>query len=342
MDAEDRTPAAERLIGEIAVQWGLLSSTDLVRAQWEVSTRLARGESVCLEQLLVQRRLVRSGELPDLIREEAWRASGPEVLRRFSIASFLGEGSMARVYRAVEAGTDRAVAIKILKDLGDRTDRVRARFAREILAVRKLSHPAIVRLHDAGEEGGRMFLVMDLVEGRSFKSEIEDGAGRRGELRAILARVARGVEHAHGRGVIHRDLKPSNVRVDPRGRPTILDFGLARVEKASSTLTRQGTILGTPLYMSPEQFAGDPKRVGPPTDVYSLGTILYEILSGANPHAGRTAAEIEELISRMPPVPPSETAEGVDPGLEGLALRALAKEPVDRPTAAEFAATLEG
>jgi formylglycine-generating enzyme required for sulfatase activity/tRNA A-37 threonylcarbamoyl transferase component Bud32 len=257
---------------------------------------------------------------------------------RFERLEKLGSGGMAVVYRAIDRKLGREVAIKELLSEYRVQPEGLVRFRREAEAVARLSHPNVVTFFDAveGEEG--TFLVMELVKGEPLNRVLES---RRFELRGlvgILEKVARGVHHAHEQGVVHRDLKPSNVLVTAEGEPKVADFGVAQLAGELTTLTRSGALVGTPLYMAPEQARGQVKEIGPRTDVYALGVMLYEILTGRVPHAGDSVAEIVNRITSEDPEAPRRVRPGVPVDLETIALHAIQKEPGRRyPSARDFA-----
>ncbi len=267
--------------------------------------------------------------LRDLSAHERTRGDAP-ALSRFEMLGTLGEGATAVVHRARDRVLGREVAVKVLRDLAGLTETARERFRREAQAAAGLAHPNVVAVHDAGEEGGRPFLVMELVEGRPLSELLK---GDRSGLLPLLEKAARGVAAAHARGIVHRDLKPANILVTAGGEPKVGDFGLAHVLETRSELTRTGTAVGTPLYMAPEQVEGRPGGISPRTDVYALGAILYEVLSGRPPHQGETLAELYRKIVRDDPAGPGGAR---DPSV--IAMKALEKDPARRYSdAGEFA-----
>jgi len=201
-------------------------------------------------------------------------AAGPPDVPRYTIGERLGEGAAAVVYRAWDRELGRPVAIKVLRDTADVRRTLRARFHRAAKIAAGLDHPNIVRVYDLGEVDGRLFMVMEVVEGPEPGARLTDPAAPLGEKLQLHEKAARGVAHAHARGVIHRDLKPANILVDRAGEPKVGDFGISLDLDSEPRLTRTGEPLGTPAYMAPEQVrgAGDPTVR---TDVYALGAVLY-------------------------------------------------------------------
>jgi len=261
-------------------------------------------------------------------------------LDRYEIVGTLGEGAMAVVYLARDRELGREVALKCLRPSVEVNERLRERFVREAQAVAKLSHPNVVTVHDVGAADGRLYMVMEKIAGGSLEKAM---AGARTELPRflrILAKAARGVGAAHRGGIVHRDLKPGNIMLAPDDEPKVVDFGLAHFADARTRLTRTGVTLGTPLYMAPEQVAG--RDVSARTDVYALGAILYEMLTGSVPHDGSTPVEVYHRIVDETPRPPRAMRADVPAELEAVALKALEKEPADRyASAGEFAEDID-
>jgi serine/threonine-protein kinase len=288
-------------------------------------------------------RVLRDLSLHERVRTDASVPDGPAraelpSFTRFEILGRIGEGATAVVYRARDKTLGRPVALKVLRE-GARTSEVaRERFRREARAAAGLAHPNLVTVFDAGEEEGRPYLVLELIEGRSLDALLKDPLIPRSTLAPLLERAARGVAAAHEKGIIHRDLKPANILVASTGDPRVGDFGLAHLLETRSELTRTGTAVGTPLYMAPEQVEGRSGEISPRTDVYALGAILYEILAGRPPHEGRTLAELYGRIIREEPRPPRPATGDVAPDAQTIALKALEKEPARRyPDAQAFA-----
>jgi beta-lactam-binding protein with PASTA domain/predicted Ser/Thr protein kinase len=257
----------------------------------------------------------------------------PQTLaRRYQIVRRVGVGGMADVYLAEDTQLGREVALKILHPQYAGDEQFVERFKREALSAAKLQHPNIVQIYDSGKEGDFNFIVMEYVEGRSLKDylaeegplEIKDAARIAGEVLTALA-------YAHRTGLVHRDIKPGNIMMSDDGKVQVTDFGIARAE-AGSTMTQTGTILGTAYYLSPEQAQGLP--LDGRSDIYSLGVVLYEMLSGRRPFEGDSPVSIAYKHVRENPRPPSAFRSDIPRPLEAIVLNSLAKRPEDRYSSA--------
>jgi serine/threonine protein kinase len=254
-----------------------------------------------------------------------------EVLGDYALESVLGRGGMGIVYRARRLRDDRPFAVKALVVArGAGSERRRQRFQREIEALRRLRHPNVVSVHTQGRKGPFDWYAMDFVEGLELQDHLRERRLDRPQRLSLFIEICRAVGHAHDKGVVHRDLKPNNVLIDADGAPHVLDFGVAKIAgKADTSLTRTGSVLGTPHYMAPEQFS-DPKSVDARTDVFALGVILYEIMASQRPFEGETAGEVSYKILHGKPKRPSRLKEGLDPSFDGIVLKALEKDPSRR------------
>lgn len=260
-------------------------------------------------------------------------------LGRYLLVEWLGAGGMGVVYRARDEKLERDVAIKVLSAGLLVNDEARRHFKREALALAKLNHPHIAAVYDAGEEDGIDYIVMELVDGESLAVKLRRGRMDAKEATAIALQVAEALEEAHEHGVIHRDLKPANIMVTPKGRTKVLDFGLAKLftqGDAGVSMTEARGVMGTPMYMSPEQALG--KRVDARTDIWSLGAVYYESLAGRPPFEATSGLAIMRAIVDAPLVPLCTVRPDAPAEAEQIAARALEKDADRRyQTAAEFA-----
>ncbi len=255
---------------------------------------------------------------------------------RYRVLRELGRGAMGAVFLARDLQLDRDVALKVPSTAAGADADLAERFLREARAAATLRHPHLCPVYDAGEEPGpdgarRLYLTMAYLPGKSLRDAVTGPQPVRAAVR-LVGRLADAMAHAHDRGVIHRDLKPANVMLDERGRPHVTDFGLARREAGTDAgvrMTHDGAIIGTPAYMSPEQITGDPEAVGPQTDVYALGVMLYELLTGRLPFDGSVTAVLGKALTEDP-VPPSDLRPDVDPALEGIWKGMSARDPAER------------
>ena len=260
----------------------------------------------------------------------------------YELQQELGRGGMGVVYRARQLSLGREVALKMVLrgNLASKADL--ERFQAEAQAAAKLDHPAIVPVYEVGELDGRPYFTMKYISGTTLAQRLAQGPLPAKEAATILASVARGIHFAHTRGVLHRDIKPSNILIDENGWPHITDFGLAKQLTDPASLTKTGAVLGTPAYMSPEQAAGSRGQVGPASDVYSLGVVLYHMLTGRPPFQAASPVDTVLMVLEQDPVPPRMLNPKADADLEMIALRSLQK-PTDLryASAAAMAADLE-
>ena len=262
---------------------------------------------------------------------------------RYRIDGVLGRGGMGAVYRAYDSHLHRSVALKVPFFKRGYSEEVVQRFLREARAVARLSHANLCRVFDVGVIDGTLFLTMEFVEGQSLEQLFQPGeAMSEADVVSIVRQVALALQEAHDCGIIHRDLKPANIMRNAKGQPILMDFGLAReVDNEVSDLTKDGAVLGTPAYMSPEQIRGNSRDIGPATDIYGLGVVMYRLLTGRRPFEG-TLTAIAAAIPTETPVAPRELCHTIHPAIEAICLKAMAKRPVDRfASAAEMAAALD-
>ncbi|MDP8978350.1 MAG: protein kinase, partial [Actinomycetota bacterium] len=241
---------------------------------------------------------------------------------------------MAEVYLGHDRVLERDVAVKVLHGRHAEDPTFVARFRREAQAAARLSHPNVVAVYDTGEDGGRPFIVMEYVAGPSVADLLAGQHIPRDRAVEIADEAARGLHYAHDRDLVHRDVKPANILVADDGRVKVADFGIARAV-SSETLTQTATVLGTAAYIAPEQARGDP--VDRRTDVYSLGCVLYEMLTGRQPFGGESAVAVAYQHISQRPTPPSQLEPSLPDDLEAVVLKAMAKDPADRyQSAKEF------
>jgi serine/threonine-protein kinase len=264
----------------------------------------------------------------------------PAQIGRYKILGELGRGAMGIVYRAQDPALDRVVALKtiILSDDADGREDYQKRFALEARAAGKLTHPNIVTTHDFGEEGDVAYMAMELLEGTDLRTRLKSGKLPTAEALHIAVQVADGLGFAHERGVVHRDIKPGNIMLLERGDVKIMDFGIARM-RSDDYKTSTGLVLGTPRFMSPEQVAG--AAVDQRSDIFSLGVVLYEMLTGTMLFAGDDSPQIAHNVTNLEHQPPSRHNPEVTSLLDFVVARALKKDPAVRyQDAYELAADL--
>lgn len=361
---EDRGPTRAPLLETYAARWPEITTDarsflDLVVEEYRIRHRWGDQPSTeefdrrfdglpDLQPALENQKARLLVEQPTRIAEEtlphaaeATFAAGQQF-GRYRILSQLGQGGMGEVYLAEDTQLHRRVALKLpfLRE----QQRIRERFLNEARATASLQHPGICAAFDAGEIDGQPFLTMPYIDGTSLREHWrEHPRTSPSELALLFSRIASAMDAAHNAGVVHRDLKPSNIMLDATGRPVVTDFGLAHREHDAQDvrLTRSGEAFGSPAYMSPEQVEGRSSEIGPSSDIYSLGVILFEAMTGKLPFEGSTASVMHQIVHDSPPRP-ATLCETLDSGLEQLCLEMLAKSSKQRPQSmAVVAARLE-
>ncbi len=287
------------------------------------SEMMARSEGESVDRILSEDQGVES-RLP-------WK-SLPAMFGRYRVESLLGKGAMGAVYRAHDTQLDRPVALKLSHLPEDIVFELRERMLQEARAAAALSNPHICRVYDVGEIGGTRFIAMELIEGRALADYIR--SGRQLPIKTavvIIRKLALALKAAHDKGVVHRDLKPTNVIINADHEPILMDFGLAQrpVATGEERLTKAGMLIGSPAYMSPEQARADGTAIGPASDIYSLGVVFYELLTGQLPFTGSVMTILAKVLSDVPPTPQSIRPE-IDPDLSDVCHKMLAKRPDDR------------
>ena len=333
--AEEALARAEHehpdLAGHLRELWAAVCLTDAVAEQstiFQLDGPPAREPAVSAATALAGRFVPGVTELPATVGD-------------YQLVEELGRGGMGIVYKAVQRSLGRTVALKMLlrRDLATAADV--ARFRTEAEAAAQLDHPSIVSVYEVGEWDGHPYYSMRYIEGTTLSKKIAEGTLGPRETADLLATVAEAIDAAHASGVLHRDLKPSNILIDEAGRPHVSDFGLAKRIEADMSMTHTGAILGTPCYMSPEQAAGSRGDVGPASDVWSIGAILYQALTGHPPfQAGNPMDTLLAVLENDPPMP-RQVNPSVNRDLEMIALKSLQKpQELRYASAAALAADL--
>jgi serine/threonine protein kinase len=288
-------------------------------------------QALLRERLARRQRMAAALDLPATLPVGTIPEAGSApVIPGYEIGDLLGRGGMGVVYKARQIDLDRPVALKIVISGAHAGSEERARFRTEAEAVARLQHPNIVQIYEIGEKAGCPYLALEFIGGGSLAQQLDGKPMPPRRAAEILIDLARAVQHAHDQGVVHRDLKPANVLMTESGVAKIADFGLAKRLDAESSQTRTGAVLGSPSYMAPEQAEGKVRAIGPATDIYALGAVLYELLTGRPPFVGATFLETLEQVRTREPVPP-ETLQPTVPGdLNAICLKCLEKMPALR------------
>ena len=268
---------------------------------------------------------------PEPMAAAAEPALAGRTIGDFEFLQEIGRGGMGVVYKARQTSLDRVVAVKVLLAEHCQNPVLLGRFRAEARAVAGLAHPNIVAVYQVGHCAAGHYFAMEYIDGRSLEAIIQERTVPVAWALSLLIPVAEAIHFAHGKAVIHRDLKPANIMIDQLRRPVVMDFGLAKVVGKSSALTQYGVLMGTPAYMSPEQAGEGGGEVGPASDVYSLGAILYRLLAGRVPYEGRTPlSTLAKVISPKPPPPVRDFRPDVPGALEAICLKCLNKRAGDR------------
>jgi len=269
------------------------------------------------------------------------RGAGQRRIGPYELIGEAGRGSMSVIYKVVDTRTGRTVALKVLKEADLPSPNRLRRFQQEARAASRLSHPNIVAVHEAGDVDGTYYIAMDFVDGVTLDRALAQGKIRLREFVAVLEKVALAVHHAHQMGIVHRDLKPQNILLDTGGEPHVTDFGLAKMDHTEKGATHAGSALGTPFYMSPEQVSGDVPGTDARSDIYALGVILYEALTGRVPYPGSSVMDVYRAILAGTLTPPAKLNPRTPPDLQAVCLKALDPDKRRRyETAREFAMDL--
>jgi serine/threonine-protein kinase len=257
-------------------------------------------------------------------------AALPDVPGYEVLGGVLGRGGMGVVYKARQTRPNRLVALKMILSGAHADPEELRRFHQEAEAAAGLPHPHLVPLYEVGDCGGHPYFSMELVSGGSLADRLQAGPWPGPRAAALVETLARAMHYVHGRGIVHRDLKPANILFTEEGTPKITDFGLAKVLDAAGEHTQTGALMGTPSYMAPEQAGGPGVTASPAVDVYALGAILYELLTGRPPFRGTTKQDTLEQVRSRNAIAPSQLQPGVEALLEAICLKCLEKEPARR------------
>ena len=344
--SEERGPGAQ-----VALERMVAQHPDLAADLRELFATMSMAEAIAEQSTILQRAgdgatalAVRGGAAVEEPAPGSFVPGStplPAAFGDYELVAEIGRGGMGVVYRAVQKSLSRTVALKMLlrRDLASPADV--ARFRSEAEAAARLDHPGIVPIFEVGEHDGLPYYSMRLIEGTTLAKRLAQGPLPPREAAALLAKVADAVQAAHDGGVLHRDLKPSNILIDTAGEPLVSDFGLAKRLEDSDSVTHTGAILGTPCYMSPEQAAGSRGDIGPTSDVWSLGAILYQTLCGRPPFQASTPMDTLLAVLEADPPAPRTIAPAADRDLEMIALKSLQKpQDLRYASAGELAADL--
>lgn len=254
-----------------------------------------------------------------------------EVFAGYEIIEEVAQGGMGIIYRAQKTTTGQIVALKVLREAYRSSPEAKTRFAREAQTLNRLKHKNIVSVLDVGIENEVPYFTMDFVEGVPLSQHVhKENLLPVNQVVEIIIKMCDSLQYAHESEVVHRDIKPSNILLDKQGEPRLTDFGLAKCMDSMTVVTRSGTTLGTPYYMSPEQAKGQMGLVGPRSDLYSLGVVFYEMLTGYNPFLGENTVDIYQNILTVEPDPPSVLNKTLHKKLDFICLKCLRKDPFQR------------
>ena len=285
------------------------------------------------QKVLVVRRVAES--------ETSARSPAPRAIGPYDLLGEVGRGSMSVVYKARNRETGAVVALKVLKETDTSNPQYLRRFQQEARAAARLSHPGIVPVLDSGEQDGVYYIAMAAVEGVTLDRALSTNRLTLRQFVEALEQVALAVHHAHEQGIVHRDLKPANIILDAGGRPHVTDFGLAKMEHLEKAATHGGGTIGTPWYMSPEQVIGDVKGTDPRSDIYALGVMLYEALTGKVPFPGSSVVQVYLGVLNGTVTPPSQINPRTPRDLEAICIKALNRDKALRQASAlDFAREL--
>jgi hypothetical protein len=327
----------------LLVQWDELRQQGKTATPEQLCPDDARLQTLLRERLARRQRLQAMLDLPAVTPHEPVVRPAPlPIIDGYEIGELLGRGGMGVVFQARQKALKRPVALKIVVSGAYAGAEERARFRTEAEAVARLHHPGIVQIYEVGEQAGCPYLVLEFVSGGNLAQQLNGTPMPPRRAAQLLLDLARAVQHAHEQGIVHRDLKPANVLLTETGVAKITDFGLAKLLDVEQGQTHTGAVLGSPSYMAPEQAAGKVHAIGPATDVYALGAILYELLTGRPPFLGASFLETLDQVRSHDPAPPQTLQPTVSDDLAAICLKCLEKSPAERyPSAAALAHDLD-
>ena len=258
--------------------------------------------------------------------------SKEKVFGRYQVIKELGRGGMGQVYLAYDPQLEHQVALKMLLPKENINPKDEKRFLREATATAKLSHPHIVKVYESGFFDNKCYFSMEFIDGHSLKEVLSSKSLSQQQLLQIMIEIVKAVSYAHSHGIIHRDLKPDNIIITKDLQPKIMDFGLVKLleDESSGGLTKTGAILGTIFYMAPDQATGDSKNVDQRSDIYSLGAILYEMITGSPPFMTTDVLTFLRRVTSEDPIPPNKVVPGISKKLSFICLKAIQREKEDR------------
>jgi hypothetical protein len=328
---------------DLLVQWEELRRQGKIATAEELCPDDARLQALLRERLARRQRLHAALDLPaETQPQHVAEPAHLPVIDGYEIGELLGRGGMGLVFKAVQKALKRSVALKIVVSGAHAGAEERARFRTEAEAVARLGHLGIVQIYEVGEQAGCPFLALEFVSGGSLAQQLDGTPMPPRRATQLLLELARAVQHAHEQGIVHRDLKPANVLLTEAGVAKVADFGVAKLLDADQGWTHTGAVLGSPSYMAPEQAAGKVRAIGPATDVYALGAILYECLTGRPPFVGGSVLETLEQVRSHDPAPPQALQPRVPEDLAAVCMKCLEKDPAQRyPSAAALAHDLD-
>jgi hypothetical protein len=316
---------------ELLMQWEELRRQGKTATAEELCPDDSQLQALLRERLARRQRLHAALDLPGVtVHEDLGKPAPLPVIDGYEIGELLGRGGMGLVFKATQKTLKRPVALKIIVSGAHAGELERARFRTEAEAVARLHHPGIVQIYEVGEQAGCPYLALEFVGGGSLERQLSGAPAPPRRAAQLLLDLARAVQHAHEQGIVHRDLKPANVLLTEAGVAKITDFGLAKLLDVEQGHTHSGAVLGSPSYMAPEQAEGKVRAIGPATDVYSLGAILYELLTGRPPFLGASLMETLDQVRSHDPAPPQVLQPKAPADLATISLKCLEKNPAER------------